>query len=184
MVNYYGKFIPNLSTTLRPLQDLIAKGAPERIVWTHDCEQALTSVQNSIFSDPKLLLCDIHELFFVQTDASDSGIGGCLLQKRDGELRPCLFVSRTLNKHERNYAIIEKEALAIIWTVCKFARYLLCGQSFRLQTDHKPLEYIKTGALINSRIARWALILQSFNFSVEYLPGHRNHFADFLSRNH
>ena len=183
LVNYYGKFIPNLSTTLKPLQDLITKGAPERIIWTHDCEQALTSVQNSIFNDPKLLLCDIHEQFFVQTDASDSGIGGCLLQKKDGVLRPCLFVSRTLNKHEKNYAVIEKEALAIIWTICKFARYLLCGHSFQLQTDHKPLEYIKTGALINSRIARWALILQSFNFTVEYLPGQQNHFADFLSRN-
>ena len=183
LVNYYGKFIPNLSTTLKPLQNLITKGAPERIIWTHDCEQALTSVQNCIFNDPKLLLCDIHELFFIQTDASDSGIGGCLLQKRDGELRPCLFVSRTLSKHERNYAVIEKEALAIIWTICKFARYLRCGRSFRLQTDHKPLEYIKTGALVNSRIARWALILQSFDFSVEYIPGHHNYFADFLSRN-
>ena len=184
LVNYYGKFIPNVSTVLKPLQDLIMKGAPERIIWTHDCEQALTLIQNCIFNDPKLLLCDINELFFVQTDASDSGIGGALLQKRDGILRPCLFISRTLNKHEKNYAIIEKEALAIVWSICKFARYLLCGPKFLLQTDHKPLEFIRTGALINRRIARWALILQTYNFDVEYLPGNQNHFADFLSRNY
>ena len=123
-------------------------------------------------------------IVFVQTDASDSGIGGALLQKRDGILRPCLFISRTLNKHEKNYAIIEKEALAIVWSICKFARYLLCGLKFLLQTDHKPLEFIRTGALINRRIARWALILQTYNFDVEYLPGNQNHFADFLSRNY
>ena len=183
LVNYYGKFIPNVSTVLKPLQDLISRGAPERVIWTHDCEQALTSIQSSIFNDPKLLLCNINELFFVQTDASDVGIGGALLQKRDGDLRPCLFISRTLNKHEKNYAIIEKEALAIVWSICKFARYLLCGPRFLLQTDHKPLEFIRTGALINRRIARWALILQTFNFDVEYLPGSDNNFADFLSRN-
>ena len=183
LINYYGKFIPNVSTILAPIQRLIAKGAPERVVWSHECEQSLTLVQSIISEDPKLLICNLDNVFHVQTDASEVGIGGALLQHKNGDLQPCLFTARKLNKHEKNYAIIEKEALAIVWSINKFARYLRCGRLFVLQTDHKPLEFIRTGKLINARIARWALTLQEYDFVVQYLPGNQNNFADFLSRN-
>jgi len=55
-----------------------------------------------------------------------------------GEETPVTFISRILNKTEKNYSVIVKEALAISWTVRKLSQYLL-GRRFILVKDHKPL---------------------------------------------
>ena len=55
--------------------------------------------------------------------------GGCLLQEHDGVRHPVLYASRKLLPREQNYSVGEREALAIIWAVDKFHRYLY-GQHF------------------------------------------------------
>ena len=130
----------------------------------------------------KLILPDLSKPFFVQTDASGVGLGGTLMQQRGDLLQPCLYVSRKLLDREIRYSVIERECLAIVWTLQKFKRYLL-GRQFLLQTDHRPLKFINSSKSQNARICRWSLLLQEFDFRIDYIKGAENQIADFLSRN-
>ncbi|KAL1276145.1 hypothetical protein QQF64_035768 [Cirrhinus molitorella] len=75
--------------------------------------------------------------FLLQMDASDTGLGAVLSQVQEGEEHPVLYISRKLTPPERNYAAVEKEALAVKWAVLEL-RYYLLGRKFTLVTDHAP----------------------------------------------
>ena len=80
-----------------------------------------------------------------------------LLQDFEGEGRlPIAYTSKKLLPREKNYSVIEKECLGIIWEVEKFRKYLY-GVEFLLETDHKPLSYMQTAKVFNARIMRWAM---------------------------
>lgn len=181
LVNFYAKFIPNISTVLLPLFKLTEKCKPDRIVWTDECCKALTHIQTQLNSQLWLVLPDLSKSFFVQTDASGIGIGGVLLQQHGEHLHPCLYASRKLLPQETRYSVIERECLALIWTLSKFARYLL-GNKFILMTDHRPLTHIGKQRSVNSRVCRWSLLLQQFDFSIQFIKGSENFIADYLSR--
>ncbi|KAL3999164.1 tetraspanin-4 [Sarotherodon galilaeus] len=104
----------------------------------------------------------------------------------NGEERPVAFVSRTLTEAEQKYAQIEKEALAIIFGVNKFHKYLY-GRKFTLITDHKPLLAIlgpkpAVPTLAALRMHRWGLILMAYNYDIEYRRSAEHANADALSR--
>ena len=103
-----------------------------------------------------------------------------------GTKKPIAHASKTLLPAEKHYSQIEKEALAIIFAVTKFHRYLQ-DRFFTLQTDHKPLITIfgsKKGLQIYTanRLLRWGTILLNYNFKIEYLPSKQINHADGLSR--
>ena len=104
----------------------------------------------------------------------------------NGEEKPIAFASRTLNKSERNYAQIEKEALSIISGIKKFHQYLY-GRKFLLVTDHKPLMTLlspKSGipTLAAARLQRWAVLLSAHQYEIEYRSTLKHANADCLSR--
>ena len=51
-----------------------------------------------------------------------------------GVKHPVFYASKKLIPREQNYSVGEREALAIIWAVKKFHRYLY-GQHFTLESD-------------------------------------------------
>ena len=53
-------------------------------------------------------------------------------------LHPITYASRTLQQHEKNYAITELEALGIVWAVKRFHHYLY-RHHCEVYTDHEPL---------------------------------------------
>lgn len=104
-----------------------------------------------------------------------------LSQERIGSDLPIAYASRTLNVHEQNYSTIEKELLAIVWSVRYFRPYLY-GRTFTIVTDHKPLQWLFNLKEPNSKLVRWRLKLEEFDYKIIYKKGASNTNADALSR--
>ena len=184
-VQFYGKFIPNLSTIAEPLYKLTKKSS----VWNWSAEEqsAFDQLKTVLSSDQILVHFDPNKPLGLACDASSVGIGAVLFHRfPNGTERPIANVSKTLTPAERNYSQIHKEALAIIFGLRKFYQYLY-GHRFILVTDHKPLTSLfgpkkGTPPLAANRLARWALWLNQFDYSIEYRKTADHGNADALSR--
>ena len=71
--------------------------------------------------------------------------------------------------------------MAVVWATNHFRPYLF-GNSFHLVTDHEPLKWIMTTTKLTGKLARWSLLLQEYDFTVEHRKGVGNTNADCLSR--
>lgn len=181
LVGYYGKFIPHFADIAAPLTELTKKNHPNVVKWGKDEEEAFQKLKCTLAEAPVLKILDCSKIMYVQTDASDLGVGCCLMQEYDGVLHPVRYASRKLKGAERHYSTIEKECLAIVWAVDKL-RVFLYGREFVLLTDHKPLTYINETRSKNGRVMRWSMFLQDWTFRIESIKGVDNLAADYLSR--
>ena len=185
MVNFYGKFLPNLSSTLEPLHELLRKGT--RWVWRSRQQEAYDTAKALLQSSQVIVHYDPEKELLLSCDASPYGVGAVLAHKmNDGSERPIAYASRTLSKPERGYSQLDKEALAILFAVKKFHQFLY-GRHFVVYTDHKPLLGLlnpdkATPTMASSKMQRWALTLLAYEYELIYRPGNQNGNADSLSR--
>lgn len=180
LTGYYRKMIRNYAKIAKPLTAALRKDVKINPN-SKDYREAFENLKLMLQNSPILQLPDFSKQFLVTTDASNFAIGGVLSQKFDGNDLPIAYASRTLNKSEVNLSTIEKELLAIVW-VCKHFRPYLYGRKFLIQTDHKPLQWLRNIKEPNSKLLRWKLLLDEFDFEINYVQGKTNHVADALSR--
>ena len=184
-LNYYNKFMPNLSTELVPLYKLLQKGTPWH--WGPIEDKAFKNSKQLLLSSQLLVHFDPSKEIVLCCDASAYGIGAVLAHRTvDGVEQPIGFVSRTLTRAEQNYSQIEKEALSCIFGIKRFHTYLY-GHRFTLITDHKPLlSLLKEQKAIphqaSGRIQRWALVLAAYEYTISFRPTESHSNADALSR--
>jgi hypothetical protein len=181
LAGYYRKFIPRYAEVAAPLTDLTKKGQPNTVKWEEPQQKAFDQLKQMLASAPILRMPDFTKVFIVQADASDVGLGAVLLQKHESEIFPVMYASKKLLPREKNYSVIERECLALIFAIKKFQNYIY-GTEFIVQTDHQPLAYIQRCKIDSSRIMRWALYLQNYRFHIEAIKGKDNVGADCLSR--
>jgi len=133
-------------------------------------------------SDSTILKCPDFSLpFNLYTDACDYGIGAVLAQETpDGEV-VIAYASRLLKSSEKKYAVLQKEALGIVWSLKHFYPYLY-GRHFTIITDHRPLKWLRTMTAPNNLFACWLSEIQSYDFEVRHRPGRLHSNADTLSR--
>ena len=136
MCQYLSKFCQNLSQTVLPLRDLTRDDT--EFLWSDVHETAFNSAKTLIASTTVLRYYDVSLPVTLQVDASESAIGGVLLQ----EGHPFCFTSHTLRATEKHYAQIEKECLAIVSCMEKWHHYLYGKQDITVHSDHQPLETI------------------------------------------
>jgi len=90
----------------------------------------------------------------------DHSLGALLTQENDdGHEHAIYYLRRTLIGAESQYNPIEKECLAIVFSIQKTRHYLV-GQTIHVIFRVNPLRILmtKTGSL-NSRLAKWAILL-------------------------
>jgi hypothetical protein len=147
-------------------------------------QAAFDELKWRICESPVLRHADPTKKFILETDALDYAYGAVLSQKgEDGRFHPVAFYSKSMTPVERNYRILDKEALAIIKALQHWRHWLEgTAELLRIVTDHRNLEYFKNPHLLNRRQLWWLEQLTHFNYEISYCPGDMNSVADALSR--
>ena len=180
LTGYYRKFIDKFSDKALPLTSLLKKCAIFR--WDEEQQKSFNILKSCLINQPILQFPDFSKPFNITTDASNYAIGAVLSQGQPPSDLPIAYASRCLNSHEINYSTIEKESLAVVWAVKHFRPYVY-GKKFRIFTDHQPLVWLFNVKDPNSRLVRWRLMLEEYDYEIIYKPGRVNSNADALSRN-
>jgi len=187
---FFQPFVQNYSDRAAPLNDLVHKNFSwDKTTWKVDYLQKFEEFKSALMNMVTLYYPNYELDWIVQTDASEYGVGGVLMQifiRSDGvkEKQPLFFVSAKFSAQAFKWSMIEKEAYGIYFTVKKLS-YHLSGKVFILETDHQNLIWIE--ASLVPKIIRWRIYLQSFMIFVKDLKrikGSDNKVADFLSRIH
>jgi transposase InsO family protein len=178
--NYFRKFIQNFSQVASPLTKFNKKEVP--FIWGCEEQAAFDTLKQHLTSSPVLHLPNSGAMLKLQTDASDTGIGGVLLQWTELGYKPIGYASRLLTKTEKKYPTIEKEALGVWWCITQKFNTYLHGQRFTVETDHRPLSWINKQPYNNARVDRWGIALQEYDYEVKHIAGKKNQMADCLSR--
>ena len=154
LVNYYRQFIEGFASIARPLHDMVKKD--KKWDWTERQEKAFRELKEQFTKKPVLAAPDLDIKLRVEVDTLDYATGGVLsMECEDGLWRPVAFLSKSLNKIERNYEIHDKEMLAIIRELEAWRHLLERAQSkFEIWIDHKNLKYFMKAQNLNRRQAR------------------------------
>ncbi|XP_065204814.1 uncharacterized protein K02A2.6-like [Planococcus citri] len=180
LINFVAKFIPMYSEKTEPLRKLLRKNA--KFEWGKDQIRAFNTLKEALVN----ITCLHHFNTDLEThlycDAGPNALGAVLVQISNGEPRPIEFASKSLTEVEKRYSQLEKEAYALVWGVERFQFYLL-GKRFKLITDNQPVKFLFAPGKFqqNSRIQRWSLRLQTFDYELVHKSG-KNNIADPLSR--
>ena len=202
MVNFYRRFIPNMSALAKPFTDLTRKENGIFKGWTPGSPEDLSFDQLKLkLTEAPLLRHARDDLpFIIEVDASKEGYASVLCQDfpiedvtdlpghdqvRAPHVRlPVHFASRKTKGGEPKRAPTHLEAGAVIWAL-DYYKHFHHGRSCTVYTDHGPLTWLmSTTNKDNSLLARYALRLQAYapHVKIEYKPGRINSVPDTLSR--
>ena len=143
MVGFHRAMIPQFAQYSTILTDLTKKHA--RWKWTSQHQEAFDKLRTVLSTDVMQHHPDLNKPYEVYSDASATAVGAVLIQRDERDRpRPVQYLSRTLNKTQRLWPAMEREAYAIIVALQTFRPYLY-GAQFVVYTDHKPLRAMFQG---------------------------------------
>ena len=139
MVNFLSSFLPNLRRLLIPIYDLQKK--PQKFKWTEEAEKAINDIKELLISPPVLKAPTPDGLFHLESDTSQEGVGGTLLQKQGNEWVEIGYHSKKLPQSMKNFGITELELIGLFVNIHGFMQ-LLHNRYFEVLVDHKAIEYM------------------------------------------
>ena len=177
LIEFVGhKFVKNFSETSAYLYSLTRV---DNFTWDDKARTSFYELQNLISEITVLQYFDPNKPVILQTDASGVGIGGVLIQNS----KPIIYCSRKLSTNEMKYSQIEREFLAIYFSIVRLRSFLI-GNTFTVQTDNKALItfFNKSIHMLPHRIQKWMIYIIPFSYNVQHISGSKNKIADALSR--
>lgn len=188
LAGYYRRFIKDYALIAKSLNDIlsgengkVSASQSKKVVIKLNDEQLLSfnKIKNVLASeDVTLLYPDYSKPFDLTTDASSHRIGAVLSQGG----RPITMLSRCLEEGEIDFAVNERELLAIVWALKKLRNFLYGVNNINIFTDHQPLTFTCSEKNTNAKIKRWKAFIEDHNAKLFYKPGKENYVADALSR--
>ena len=113
----------------------------------------------------------LYKILHNRYRASGRGLGGVLTHvDDDGIEHPIVYISRLLSLPESNYSVSELECLGVLWSI-KNLRVYVETHSFTVITDHSRLLWFKNLKDPTSRLARWSLQMQQWDFQIKHRKG-------------
>ena len=178
-VTYLSRFSEDLSTKSAPLRTLLKNDVA--FTWEANEQQAFEDIKALISSAPLLKYFNPDLPVEIQTDASSSGLGACLMQGG----QPVQYASRALNETEKRYSQIEKEMLSVVFGLTRFHTYTY-GRNVTVYNDHKPLTAVLKRPVGENpiRLQRMLCRIMGYDFDFKYIKGKDLLIADALSRSH
>ena len=180
LANYYRRFVRGYSDITAPMNKLLKKDVVFK--WSPECQKAFDLLKEKLTSPPILTYPSFDREFILYTDASNFSISYILGQK-DDQNRECVIAygGRSLSDVEKRWPITHLEGLALVEGIKHYHVYL-ANSKFTVYTDHAALKWLRSNKNMSGRLARWALLLQSYEFDVIHKPGKLHTNADSLSR--
>ncbi|UYV74576.1 hypothetical protein LAZ67_12000184 [Cordylochernes scorpioides] len=129
--------------------------------------------------DQKQAFQDLKHILTTSLDLEQFSSKKMLIKK----MHPVHYMSKKTNEaQQQKYSSYELEVLAVVKAVKKFRVYLL-GIKFKILTDCSAFTMTLKKKDLTTRVARWALLLEEYDYTIEHRPGSGMKHVDVLSRN-
>jgi hypothetical protein len=102
LAGYYRKFVHHFGVISKPLTELLKKNV--LFIWTSDHDKAFNILKSALVSAPVMAVPNFSKTFYIETDASDCGVGAVLMQ----EHHPLAFDSKVLEPRMRGLSTYEE----------------------------------------------------------------------------
>ncbi|GFV94807.1 retrovirus-related Pol polyprotein from transposon 17.6 [Trichonephila clavipes] len=156
LTGYFRKYIKDYSKIAKPLSDLTRK--ENLFVFGIQQKEAFEKLKKIMSEGPILHLYKYGRKTELHTDACKQGYGAILLQEaEDGKLHPVYYMSKKQIQQKKR-------------------------QPFKIVTDCSAFQKTMQKKELITRIARWALQLEEFDYEIEHRAGSRMKHVDALSR--
>jgi len=147
----------------------------------NECQAAFDLLKTALTQAPILAYPDFTLPFDLYVDTSDDALGMVLGQVQNGGEAVISYSERKLLPAEKNYSGTKREAVAAVAGI-KYLQSYLYGRKFTIHTDHNAVHWLMKIREPTGRLARWALLLQQYDFELVHRSGKSNGNADALSR--
>ncbi|MCO5600162.1 hypothetical protein L7F22_054270 [Adiantum nelumboides] len=173
------RFIHLASELLYPLQRLTQQ---VEFVWSKELEEYFCSIKVVLSELPTLMPPCWEFTFFVSSSVGKETLGAILLQQdpHSTRMRPVYFASRVMNALEKNYTEAESMMLSLVFAIRKFRSYLL-PKPFIILTAENLFPWVSSQMTLSTRISKWIMELQEFQYSFKVEDSVRAQLAGILT---